>query len=512
MILLPALLWVEHLLLVGLAFAVLQPALSRIASRRTRLITQALCGILLLTPAAILAGGSVWLRFAMQLERSPWLGTSSLLILQSMAMLWLAQRAAGAAHFTLGSSRKLWIAVAVALVLEWTTLVNLQLQLQVEGARARLEAGQLAYRERPAPPEEASNAAPIYARLARELFEPGMPLDEDRWSVALQRRGDEDLAAPELRAALASCQTKLEDLRRATQLPRCSFNEDLEANFLTYQPVIAPMISLSAALALDARLCIAEGDLAGAFADINAVERIAVHLLDTPLMIHAIAAQAVRERAVELLPHALSAANLSSADLALLALSHGPPSAEVLRRALRMEEAYFVATLGSMAEKPLGLRAAFGWLEGGRFAEPALQLYFSLRFEHELRSYREAMAALDAASELDAQALRLARETGATRATRRDYANGLFASYASPSAQRVWPSLLRGEALSRLARAALAAARFRLEHATWPTRAEELGESASGVRLEGDGASLRLIALDPRLLEDPPSLNLPPAK
>jgi hypothetical protein len=494
----------EHLLFATLAFAAVQATAARAHQRWIRRSAPPLAAVLLLCPIAILSAGSAWLRFSLHLEHSPWLGTLALLSLQAVGILWLARRSASVG---LWSVRMLWIGVGIALLLEWTTLINLQLRAQAFGAHLRLEAGQAAFRERPPPPEAGLDAAPLYADLAQALFGDGRPLDEQRWADALQDRCEKDLDSAELRAALRAGAKLIADLRRATQLPRCSLVDEVALEFPNSPSPLLPILNLSRALTTDARLRCRDGDFDAALADFEALERIAVHLMDTPLLIHALAASHVQALAREVLADLLAASDLPSGTLSAIAVRALPSAAESYRRAMNLEGAFQLNVVGQFLESA---RRAFGGvrLTGGlRFAEPAMELYMLLEYEREAAACRAGLERALAACELGPSELGAALAEDRNRAGLR---RGFFATYMTPAISSAWPNLLRGELEQALLPAALAAARYRRDHGEWPSRAEELGAAAGDARLELQDASLRLVSMDPRAGDNPPSLLLPP--
>ncbi len=494
-----------------LPLLVLAAALPWIVRLRTRGMQRgAALALASVTVLPNLAAGldCAWLRFVNGLESCPWLASAVVLLAQLAGSVFLLRRASCEPGALDWPRLLLCMGATVTLALAWTTDVNLDLRQALAATKLELEAGRIAYRAMP-PATPESNAAPIYTQLAAQLTGPGGVLDEDRWSDALSPKSTLDPISKELRAAVAQAATALNELRAATSLPRCLF-ESMDEHDLAPLPPIAMMLSLERALVLEARLRTADGDLAGALADLQAGLRLSAHVEESQLMITALAADVARRQALGGLPRILAAQALRADQLAKFMLPPAKSLSERFREATAMEESYMLSYLARAFARDPNVLSSLSSHGLERLIRPGRDLALRFCFDDQLAGYRRVMVRCAQAGELSPAQFAASSESEATLRAANMYQDGLFAPYLLPRLTSIWIPMRRGAAEVELARAAISAASFRLEHGRYPAKVEELPNLPDSLRWEGDGSFARFIALDPLLENDAPSVDLPP--
>jgi hypothetical protein len=298
----------------------------------------------------------------------------------------------------------------------------------------------------------------------------------------------------------------LERLRAATRLPRCSFesNSDLEPVAL---PPLRSMFDLARALAVEGRVLVADGDVRGAMQDFAAMERLAEHISQTPVMISSIASVAIRSMAFKNLPFALSSRALRSIDLENFDPTAARPAREIYLQATRMEEAYILSWIGR-AKAASGPRLSLIIPRVDAVLRPAEELAQWLYFDDEIAGYRSAMEDARKFCDLSPADAKSAEVKVRTARAMENYERGILATKMAPSLEAAWVPIRRSDCERDLARCALAATRFRLEHGAYPTKLEDLPSLPTEVRWEGDAQKARFDSLDPLLEDNPPSIQL----
>ncbi len=270
------------------------------------------------------------------------------------------------------------------------------------------------------------------------------------------------------------------------------------------------MISLGRGLVLDARLRTADGDLTGALADVQAGLRLSAHLEETRLMITGLAANLAREQALSVLPRILAAPALRAEDLAKITFPPATSLSDGFRNGTALEESYMLSYLARALARDPNVLESLSSQGIERLLRPGRDLALRFYFDDQLAGYRRVMARCAEAGELSPAQFAASSETESASRSANLYKDGLFAPYLAPKLTSIWIPLRRGACELELARAALAAASFRLEHGHYPAKVEELPALPDSLRWEGDGTFARFVALDPLLEKDPPSLDLPP--
>jgi hypothetical protein len=298
----------------------------------------------------------------------------------------------------------------------------------------------------------------------------------------------------------------LERVRAGARLEACWFEPEPQfpgADELVGVPRILPLLQLAQALALQARARVADGDLSAALEDVEGLLAMSDHLVQTPVLIGLLGACAVRDLGARTLAHALAAEGLPSSTLQGFELRPGPDLAALTPRALAMEEAYGLSMVGLLARGEVGL-VGDGWQPLSRL-NAALYKIFLL--EEDVAGYRLSARELQELARAPLAEVLSAPEPDAREIRGR----GLLATLLITNVRRMVLTAHRTDARVELARLALAAARFRLEHGAYPTSLDALGVEAPGVVLEGDGSWVRFVRLDLSDDDRPLDLRLPPA-
>jgi hypothetical protein len=181
--------------------------------------------------------------------------------------------------------------------------------------------------------------------------------------------------------------------------------------------------------------------------------------------------------AAKTLEHLLQHHPAPREELAVLDAWRPAAAAPRMQRAVRMEEAFGLATFGQVADwrdknqtEILGLR---GWTAA------TIPLYRVFFLHHDLESYREAAARwkrVGAMTYRDRQ-----QELGQIESSLKAMPRGILTSLLLPALGAVDVAAAEAEARQRLTHLALAAHRYRLEHGDFPETVGELETSGFAV-------------------------------
>lgn len=497
------LLWMLHL-----AFSLLTAAAGLgLAARRNGAGARALVALPATLPLLALNGYLAWLalglRFGHGVLHAPWQAATLVLGLHALFAALLARRAlrgGSGASWPVGA---LALAAAVALALDLATFWNLELRARLQVAELSIEAGRITFREGPAAVSEADNAAPVYSRVGEELFGGEDHVNLRPWSQGTDGMPAIDPDDPELLAALGRCAAGLAEVRDASTRAHCR-HEDLDRgdeNWVTI-PDVFPMLHLSTALQLEARVRAARGDLPGALEDLEAAFALGSHASETPVLSSTMVASVARSSAVSALAEVLSSDALEAAHLEGFAPRLEPALAALMPRVITMETAFGLGAAGLVADWEVGILFD-GVIDGGGLRAA---LYKVFLLEEDVRGYRESMRESIELSKAPPSEVARAAADGERRLRLRR--RGVLSMMMMSDPARYVLEAHRSDARLRLVPAALAAARLRLERGSYPTGPDELGSAGTGIGVEGDGASVRLTVLDVEGLGEPIEVTL----
>jgi len=420
----------------------------------------------------LIASKMLLLRFEHGIEHAPWLWAVALFLAHLIGAAVLRSTALRA---TWGPARTGLVAL-VALTAGATTLHVMALDLRFLGMQLQLEAGQTAYTLTPPRPAEEENAAPLYEALEADLVVLRNEEEGAAWREALARDEPIDGASTELDAYLARVSGVIDRIRAATTLPRCVFAIPGEVHEVQV-PAVTLFVPACDLLCLSARARTADGDLAGACADLTSIFALADHVVETPSLVAVLTAAALRMRAFDEVERVLSMPALTLAELGALVVPVEPLVPQ-LQDALQMDEAYTLSILGR-AIAPDGLLELS---EGFGDTLPLFDdLFMLLCGRAEVRALRAGIA------EQRARAAAAQEPSAADPAPR-----GLVARLAIVQMGQRIAWLRQCDARGELTRAAVAATRTKLEHGAYPREVGPWCGPDAPMEVSGDGDSIVL--------------------
>lgn len=450
--------------------------------------------------SAWLCGLACWIRFDLGATSVPWLPAVFLFVFHALALAWIWRRIVRSDAAIGARALPLAFGALVAFAFESVVLSNLELRGRLVASACSIEAGRKAYRVGLGNVEDADNAARIYAPHV-ETVQRDDRFDLDEWYDVGEPEKPLDTHDPKLRATLAAWAPILAEVRAAARLPHCQFGLPSDDFMRPAAPALA-LFRFAQALGLDARVRAADGDLETAVADLAAAFALARHAGDTPSVFSTMAAVVIRGAAQVALARVISARGITTAHVAALDLSKEPLLAVGLPAAMTMEEAYGIGMLGAAF---VDEEARFTFVSGPFQHE----LYLALMFEDEVRGYRECIQEVHAlAGQSPAEVVRFQEERESAYEAR-VRAAGLLPRLLSGQLARRFLVVHACDAELVLARLAVDAKRFELEHGRYPTTTGELANVPADVALEGDGTFV-LLRNTSSAFTDGPELRMPP--
>jgi len=276
------------------------------------------------------------------------------------------------------------------------TLLFIDNAVAAEGRMLRVEAAQLMASALPPAPGQDDDAAPLYQRAFAAIAadEPLGAAESAFWNSCIT-----DVGSPEVSAILERHAATLDLLRRATDKPGCRFDRDWSRPALDMVlPELPEMRQAARLLMLAARRAAADGDGAGALADIVRVHRLGLHVAGDPLLASGLVGQAIDAVAIQTLAEVLPL--LEKSDRPLLdgdALCDFVATPITQQRAFRGEEALGVAMLGDLADGVVGI-PTLEWLRSvsdeptrQAFDGPFSFLYRCFMLPSDIAGYRDVM-------------------------------------------------------------------------------------------------------------------------
>jgi hypothetical protein len=441
---------------------------------------------LALAPWLVVTGRLVALRFDMN-----WFAATLTAVLSAViGGLWivragLSPRAAPAAAAwpLVGLATLFVLAKAVAV----GTLLFIDNAVAAEGRMLRVEAAQIMATALPPVPAPDDNAALLYRRAFAAIgSDATLSSDESPVADALAA----DPASPEVAELLARHAATLDLLRRAAAKPDCRFDRDWSRpSFDMLLPELQEMRQAARLLALSARKAAADGDGAGAVADIVCVHRLGTHAASEPILVSELVGRAIDAFALEALVAILP--RLDNDDLPLLdgqAVRDFIETPITYRRAFLGEEACGLAMLADLADWRGGLATLDGvWLLSdedplGLVTAPPLALFYRCfllpadvaGYRRTLRRYRTLSGELSQSAprryaEIAAQAAEIEDELESRRP-------GLVCGLLAPTLTAVLRSQVKDEALHEAAGVLVDATRSRLADGSLPETLAPLPE------------------------------------
>jgi len=347
----------------------------------------------------------------------------------------------------------------------------MDLSLRAYAATLRIEAGAMYLAAQPPSVVDSDNAAPIYTqafvRLSNDLGSRFVHWDE---------RSDDplNLKDPELLAFLHRQVRTFALLQQADRLRVCRMEGDLQTPTLSeLTEDLNTVRSLADLLCLDARVKMAAGQYAGN--DIRMMFHLSRHVGQNPVLIAGIIALAVDTKAVQAMPEFLDHVSGSSELNAFADFDELTPPRKIMQSALKGEEALGLAAFSSMAgglNLVPGPEAEVPGMVSNELSPAMGTLYGIFLLPDELEAYTRLMMRTQQALLLP---YHLAKTRYADLLDAGDSArHGILTGLLVPSFGRIGRTVARSDANDELARVALAATRYRLDHHKLPDKLDDL--------------------------------------
>jgi hypothetical protein len=259
---------------------------------------------------------------------------------------------------------RLAVALLIVAALHLMTFWNLDLAARQRLAALRTEAGVLALSVAPPRVPDRDNAALVYQQAFEAMglsdaFPSGLTWEKpwlDGWNgpwTAWLNKGkiEFDLHDPQVRRFIKRQAPTRALLLQAAARPDCNFDRDYgRPSISMLVPELGPLRSAAYLLALDAVCRAADKDYAGAIEDVNAMFRMAAHVGNDPILISMLVSITIEGTAIDTLRHVLASGHIPADILAKIEIPNDVSHRALCRRALRMEEAFGLATVGDFGE------------------------------------------------------------------------------------------------------------------------------------------------------------------
>jgi len=162
--------------------------------------------------------------------------------------------------------------------------------------------------------EDTSNAATWYRRAYERLEN----ITPDEWTLLIEYQKVGGAPSPEVREVLRRAQPAIADLHRAANQSHSDFGLDYNQGVFMTMPHLNGVRNLLRLTAADAAMRIADGDGAGAAAEIVSLQRMTDHLSDDRVLISSLLSSALFSMTDRLITSGFDAAAFGDAESALL--------------------------------------------------------------------------------------------------------------------------------------------------------------------------------------------------
>lgn len=366
---------------------------------------------------------------------------------------------------------KLAVALFAAFVLYMMTFWNLDVAVRQRVAALRVDAGALAASVAPTGVPDRDNAALIYQQ-AYELMPPAEFWRQEGIDWIQTDSSDFDPEAPELREFLKTQAPALRLLRQGSRKPGCCFGHGyLRPGIDILLPGLVSIRTGARLVAPDARSKAAAGDVHTAMEDVNTLFVMAEHAATEPILVGVMVSAALEHMAVEALRDVLAAGQVSADELDLLEISDTVSYRRLFERALWMEEAIAIATYCDYGAE-LRLTELFESSTSSWQDTRLASLYRVFAMDDDLASYREALK--QCRQRAGRPYHQAAEESKASEDGMEDRIRGLLAQILLPAVNRVAERAAETDARHRLARLAVAVARYRAAEDRFPDTLDDL--------------------------------------
>lgn len=501
------LLWIENLAVSLLLVAALLACIARLRRPAVRVLLSMKLVVLLLAVYAGLTGLAAYLQFGILASDSWFYPILALTLGYAVGAIWILARGLrcvegearpAAASWSRG---KLAIALAVAVALHVMTFWNLDLAMRQHLVGLQTEAGAVAMSCMPTRIPDGDNAARIYEKAfeAMEQTHQRRPEWDESWLKVWEEKWEYwndtgeigfDPQDPQLREFLQGQAPALALLREAAEKPGCFFDRDYGRPRLDMLlPEIPPLRTAARLLALDARCQAADGNLAEALKDVNALFRVAEHFGSDPILVSVMVSKSIDALAVHSLQYVLASGQATVAEVAAVNIDEGVSYRRWVGRGFRMEEA-----LGLTVFCQMGSQFDLALLDGDRSGgvRGMAPLYRIFLLSDDLAAHRRVTSRLRALAIRPYYQARTGWEDLVEEM--RACPRGVLTAALVPALTRCAEAAAQGDARRRVARLGLAAYRYRAGHGRFPDKLEELTPELITVvpRDPFDGEPIRL--------------------
>jgi hypothetical protein len=225
-----------------------------------------------------------------------------------------------------------------------------ELQASFELSHLRVQAGETAWRFSPPRARPEDDAAPIYERVAEQLFGGPDPVEERKLEEFFDNARPRTAENAELVAALAARGPALDELVAASERAACDL--DVFARGDTNYPPYVELMRCMRLLELRSSVRASQGDLNGAARDLRAVLDMLEHISRSPTLIALSGAASSRRVVAHECAYVLAHPEATAATVELLAGARRVQFAALLPAAVEMELAGFHARLYEYLEAP----------------------------------------------------------------------------------------------------------------------------------------------------------------
>lgn len=359
------------------------------------------------------------------------------------------------------------------LLVHFMTFWNLDIATRQQLESIRVESGAVAVSLAPLVVPDRDNAAFVY----QEVMESGMvgnPTKEyEQWFETLMK----DPAALPVDDPLFVAYVKghaaiVARIRHGTELSVCNFRRDWgRPSFAMLLPETQNLRWCATELLLSAHYRAAHGEMGAALQDLLAIHRLADHAGQEPILVSLLVSIALDHLAAHSLEYLLQTYPVTAADIALLDAWRPNPSSIRCQRALRMEEAFGLASFCQIAIEDGGF-ASLAPVGGPSWPAPLTTIYRVFFLTEDLRTYRQFMTrAQNAAIVPHRQRVEV---WNATTKDLRDKPVGLVSRLLLPAQEPLNVAIVRADTTQRLAQVAIAMHAYRVEHGDFPQSLSEL--------------------------------------
>jgi hypothetical protein len=399
-----------------------------------------------------------WLHYVASLVITYTIGT--------IVILWKASRRNADARPAAATWRRIPLIVGwlIAIVVGYTTLINMDLALRARCALLSTQLNTLYIAMTPAIVSDSQNAATLYEQAFQRLDK--NPLEAE---VHNPPTGDLDVFDPNEPATLnflAHESSTIALLRHAAAMPACRFEQDLSVTMNLLE--LNATRNAANVLALDAKEEIFHHHPEAAIADISAIYGISRHTTRRPLLVSALVGMGVDAIATENLQDLLPIVTRPE-ELNALHLDTLTPIGQAFHQSLWGEERYGLMCYGSLADDPDPKKKSELENEDLLMSSGTKGSLFRVLFLN-LDAYLSLMKHLQDAALKPYYQTRghLFDADGFNPST------DIMTAIIAPSMKLSLETAARVDAGDASARTAVAMTRYRLEHGSYPQRLDDL--------------------------------------